>query len=59
MGSGGIDPKFLTSAVDGCEFSASCSGLFIPVSIVCEAGWAPEQVWTIWSKEKVLAADGN
>jgi hypothetical protein len=41
-----------TSALDGGEWSASCPGLALapgkgpPVSIVQEAGWAPEPVWT-------------
>jgi hypothetical protein len=30
-----------------------------PVSIEWEAGWAPESVWMLWSKEKYLAPVGN
>jgi hypothetical protein len=30
-----------------------------PVPIVEEAGWAPEPVWTLWSKEKCLVPTGN
>jgi hypothetical protein len=28
-------------------------------SIEQEAGWAPESVWTLWSKQKSLAPAGN
>jgi hypothetical protein len=39
--------SFLTSALDGGEWSASHSGRALPpVPIVQEAGWAPEPVWT-------------
>jgi hypothetical protein len=30
-----------------------------PGPIVQEAGWAPEQVWTLWRREESLAASGN
>jgi hypothetical protein len=40
---------FLTSALDGVEWSTPCSGRFTPVEepvpIVSEAGWAPGPVW--------------
>jgi hypothetical protein len=47
---------FLTSALVGGERSASGPGRFTPeeepqVPIVQEAGWAPEQVWTIWRSQ--------
>jgi hypothetical protein len=44
--------SFLTSALDGGEWSASRLGRALPpgkgppVPIVQEAGWAPELVWT-------------
>jgi hypothetical protein len=42
---------FLTSALYGGEWPASCPGHFtprrkIPVSITQEVGWYPEPVWT-------------
>jgi len=30
-----------------------------PVPIEQEAGWAPEPVWMLWRKEKILASAGN
>jgi hypothetical protein len=30
-----------------------------PVPIGQEAGWAPESVWALWSKQKPLALDGD
>jgi hypothetical protein len=50
--------SFLTSAVDGGEWSASRPGRALPpgkgppVPIVQEAGWAPEPVWTQRLQEK-------
>jgi hypothetical protein len=48
---GRIVPPFLTSALDGGEWSASRPGRFTPgetplppVSIGQEAGWAPEPI---------------
>jgi hypothetical protein len=48
---------FLTSALDGCEWSASRPGRFtpgkeLPIPIRWEAGWTPEDVWTRWQREK-------
>jgi hypothetical protein len=45
--------EFLTSALDGGEWSASDPGRFIPRERApdthwTEAGWAPEPVWTRW-----------
>ena len=42
-GSGAMTPRFLTSVLDGDEWSASCSGRFIP-AIHCAGDWAPEPV---------------
>jgi hypothetical protein len=53
--------SFTTSALDGGEWSASrpgralVSGKGPPVSIVQEAGWAPEPVWTQRLEEKSFA----
>jgi hypothetical protein len=49
-GSGGIAPPFLTTALDGNEWLASCPGRFIPgqrfpVPIVQETGWTLEPLW--------------
>jgi len=51
---GGVEVSlraFLTSAVDGGQWSASRTGRFTygkepPVPIAQEAGWGPEPVWT-------------
>jgi hypothetical protein len=48
-------PSFLTSALDGGEWSASCLGRFTPGEIIpgtYEAGWVPEPVWTLCRGEK-------
>jgi hypothetical protein len=64
MGSGGIAPPLLTSALDGGEWSPSRPGHFTseetvpPVPIGQEAGWAPEPVWTLWSREKSFDSAG-
>jgi hypothetical protein len=50
--------SFFTSALDGDEWSASSPGRALPpgkgppVSIVQEAGWAPQPVWTQRLQEK-------
>jgi hypothetical protein len=50
--------SFMTSALDGGEWSASCAGRSLPpgkgppVPIVQEAGWASEPVWTQRLEEK-------
>jgi hypothetical protein len=55
MGSGWIDPNFLTSALDGGEWSASLPGRFIPGKTPrthCIGGCVdPKPVWTTWRKE--------
>jgi hypothetical protein len=64
QGSGGIAALYLTSAVDGGEWSASRPGRFTPGEIAAgpirfEAEWAPESVWTQWRKEECLDSAGN
>jgi hypothetical protein len=54
---------FLTSALDGSQWSASSPGRFTPreitlVSIGYEAGWATEPVWTREWGEKFPAPSG-
>jgi hypothetical protein len=54
-GSGGIVPSFVTSALDGNEWSASSPGRFTPdkeplISIVYEIQWAPQPIWELWRK---------
>jgi hypothetical protein len=57
--------SFLTSALDGGEWSASRPGRVLPpgkgppVPIVQEAGWAPELVWTQRIEEKSFAPAGD
>jgi hypothetical protein len=56
--------SFLTSALDGVEWSASRPGRALPrerppVPIVQEAGWAPEPVWTQRLQEKSFAPVGD
>jgi hypothetical protein len=52
--------SFLTSALDGGEWSASRPGRSLPpVSIGQEAGWAPEPVWTQRLEEKSSASVGD
>jgi hypothetical protein len=53
--------SFLTSALDGCEWSAARPGRSLPqgkdppVSIAQKAGWASELVWTQRLEEKSFA----
>jgi hypothetical protein len=57
--------SFLTSALDGCEWSASGPshalppGKGLPVPIGLEAGWASEPVWTQRLEEKSSASVGD
>jgi hypothetical protein len=57
--------SFSTSALDGCEWSASglgralLPGKGLPVPIVQEAGWAPEPVWTQRLEAKSSASVGD
>jgi hypothetical protein len=55
---------FLTSALDGGQWSASRPAALAPrreapVPIGMEAGWAPDPVWTLWSREESLIPAGN
>jgi hypothetical protein len=57
--------SYLTSALDGGEWSASRPGRALPpgkgpaVPIGQEAGWAPEPVWTQRLEEKFSASVGD
>jgi hypothetical protein len=57
--------SYLTSALDGGEWSASRPGRALPpgkehlVPIGQEAGWAPEPVWTQKLEEKSSASVGD
>jgi hypothetical protein len=53
MGSGGIAPPFLTSELDGNEWSASCPGYFTP-------RWLgePQSLSGLCGEEKNLALPG-
>jgi hypothetical protein len=57
--------SFLTSALEGGEWSASRPGRALPpgkeppVPIVQEAGWAPEPVWTQRLEERSSASVGR
>jgi hypothetical protein len=57
--------SYLTSALDGGEWSASRPGRALPPGkeppepIGPEAGWAPEPVWTQMLEEKSSASVGD
>jgi hypothetical protein len=52
--------SYLTSALDGGEWSASHPGSALPpVPIAQEAGWAPEPVWTQTLEDKSSASVGD
>jgi hypothetical protein len=57
--SGGIAPLFLALALDGGEWSGSCTGkgAFVPTGY--EAQWAPELVWMTWKRGKSLGPNRN
>jgi hypothetical protein len=60
-----ISYSFLTSSLDGGEWSASLPGCALPmgkgpaVPIVQEAGWAPEPVFTQRVEGKSFASAGD
>jgi hypothetical protein len=57
---GGMEVEFhafLTSELDGGEWSASSHGRFTPGTQ--EAGWTPKPAWTRWLREKYPAPPGN
>jgi hypothetical protein len=54
--------SFLTSALDGDEWSASRPGRGlppVPIGQEAESGWAPEPVWTQRLEEKSSASVGD
>jgi hypothetical protein len=56
-GSGGIAPPFLTSALQGGEWSASCPYHFplrkeSLVTIGYGSRWVPGSVWMLWKRQK-------
>jgi hypothetical protein len=62
IGSGCIGPPFLTSTLDGGEWSASRLGVFTPgefgpITDGQEALWASEPVWTLRGREKLALAE--
>jgi hypothetical protein len=62
-GSGSIAPLFLTSALDGGEWSASCPCRFTRMERATDTHWiggwvGPELVWMLWRREKSCTA-GN
>jgi hypothetical protein len=62
-GNGGIAPPFLTSALDGDEWSSITLLSLYPrrkrLRYPLAAGWVREPVWTLWSREKSFDPSGN
>jgi hypothetical protein len=56
-GNGGITPPFLTTALNGGEWSASRLCRFTPGERASGThwigGWAPAPGWTLWRKQKL------
>jgi len=64
LGSGGIVPPFLTSALDEVSGQLHASAALLPgkehlVSIGWDFGWAPEQVWKRWRRKICQTPSGN
>jgi len=56
-GTGFTVPFIVKPRLDGSERTTTGPGCFIstklnPVLIQLEAGWSPESVWALWTKEK-------
>jgi hypothetical protein len=63
-GSGGIAQTFLTSALDGREWSVSRPGCFTPGESSLGTHWiggylGPRARWELWSTDKSLAPAGK
>jgi hypothetical protein len=61
---GDITPSFLTLALDVGDWTSLRRGRLPsekepPIPIGWEAGWAPEQVWTIWKRESLGPAGSS
>jgi hypothetical protein len=59
-----ITHPFLTSALDGAQWSASLPGRFTLrkealAPIGEDAGWAPEPDWRLWYRENSVDSAGN
>jgi hypothetical protein len=61
-GNGGIAPAFLNTPLEvrgQLHASAALSPKKkLPETIVYEAEWAPEPIWTLWRRQKSLASAG-
>jgi hypothetical protein len=58
MGSGHIAPPFLTYALGAHAPAILCLGKEVPVPIGLEAGWAPQPVWMLKSREEFYPLPG-
>jgi hypothetical protein len=64
MGNGGLAPPFLTLALDGCEWSVSRPGCFIPREIAAGTHWVggwvgPRTGMNAVEKREYLDPTGN